>query len=486
MMQKTSTTGQSCGDQAGAQIFFSKTTSHGAFSSKPGRTRTIVLTCAILWSCFLQLSSSQTKKPILIDSIFSQPDKLQLRFRPMGNYAASTFTSHIRIPFDYSALLHLQKRMIEHMDACIPDLNRFNFKLDQYDRAMLNSMFELYKSDINQVFKLFHDLLASLPHVPERQRRQWDIASFIAATSSLTLSTYNTVQISKLETAIEAQKQKTDLLADIVKLHEQHLHQLDKMIKDIGKEIQALKVHSGLHFSIDRAIAQVISDTNKLPAVVAIFERVIHSAIDQKLAPGALSVDILERIINHIKDTAATNKFQNFIHQPSGLYKLETSFIHRPEEQTVILILHVPFVEAENLLPLYEFISLPIYFNFSSNVSVIPDVGKSDLIAIGNMEAFQTLSTSDLANCKRLGQTFFCEGRSVLQTNIVQDCLSSLYLGSTTLIKANCKFRIDSTREKIYSLGKNTWVVYTIGTIATNQVCPKTGTLSPMTIKSGQ
>jgi hypothetical protein len=258
------------------------------------------------------------------------------------------------------------------------------------------------------------------------------------------------------------------------------------MMEDIGKEIQALKVQSGLHFSIDRAITQGISDTNKLWAVIAIFERVIHSAFDQKLAPGALSVDVLKKIINHIKDTAATNKFQNFIHQPSDLYKLKTSFIHHPEEQTVILILYVPFVEAENLLPRYEFISLPIYFNFSWNISVIPDVGKSNLIAIGNTEAFQTLSTSDLANCKRLGQTFLCKGRSVLQTNIVQDCLGSIYLGSATLIKANSKFCIDSTREKIYSLGNNTWVVYSIGTIATNQVCPKAGTLSPLTIKSGQ
>jgi hypothetical protein len=32
---------------------------------------------------------------------------------------------------------------------------------------------------------------------------------------ALTLSTYNTVQISKLENAIEAQKQQSDLLADI-------------------------------------------------------------------------------------------------------------------------------------------------------------------------------------------------------------------------------------------------------------------------------
>ncbi len=118
--------------------------------------------------------------------------------------------------------------MIERMDRCIPDLDHFDFKLDQYNRAMLNSTFEQYKYDIRQVFNLFQDLLASLPHVPERQQRQWDIASFVAATAALTLSMHNTVQISKLETAIEAQKQKTDLLADIVKLHEQHLHQLDQ------------------------------------------------------------------------------------------------------------------------------------------------------------------------------------------------------------------------------------------------------------------
>jgi hypothetical protein len=56
------------------------------------------------------------------------------------------------------------------MDHCIPDLDRFDFKLDQYNRAMLNSTFELYKSDIKQIFKLFNNLLACLPQVPEHQR----------------------------------------------------------------------------------------------------------------------------------------------------------------------------------------------------------------------------------------------------------------------------------------------------------------------------
>ena len=73
----------------------------------------------------------------------------------MGHYAASTFTSHVRIPFDYSALLKLQDQMIERMDNCIPDLEKFNLKISEYNRNTLNSTFELYKSDLKQVFKPF-------------------------------------------------------------------------------------------------------------------------------------------------------------------------------------------------------------------------------------------------------------------------------------------------------------------------------------------
>ncbi len=171
------------------------------------------------------------------------------------------------------------------------------------------------------------------------------------------------------------------------------------------------------------------------------------------------------------------------MHKPADLYKLEVSFIHRPEEHTIILILHVPFVEAEQLLPLHEFVSLPIHFNFSANISVVPDVGKADLIAIGDTETFQTLSSSDLAGCRWL---VFCEGRSVVKTNLVHDCLRSLFLASSTLIKANCKFQISDTREKIFSLGNKTWLVYSVGTIATNQVCLKAKTTSPVTISLGQ
>ncbi len=330
--------------------------------------------------------------------------------------------------------------MNTRLDDFFDVLHKWNFTpLPELDTETLKSTFQLYKGNTNKIFKLFQDLLTSLPHVHERQCRQWDVASFVAATAALSLTTYNMVQISKLETAIEAQQAKTDLLTDISKLHEQHLHKLDGMVDDIGKELQVVKIQQNFMVRVDRVIAQINSDEHKLRAVIATFERIIIMAFNQRLAPGALSTDVLNQIIFHINNIANSNNFHKSVHEPADLYKLEVSFIHGPEDYTIILVLHVPFVEAEHLLPLYEFVSLPIHFNFSANISVVPDVGRADLIAIGDTKTFQTLSSSDLAGCRRLGQTFFCSGSSVLKTNLVHNCLGSLFLGTATLIKTKMK-----------------------------------------------
>jgi len=196
-----------------------------------------------------------------------------------------------------------------------------------------------------------------------------------------------------------------------------------------------------------------MSAEHKLRAVITTFERIIITAFNQKLAPGALSTDVLNQIVYHINNIAAKNAYNMFVHEPTDLYNLEVSFIHRPEEHTIILILHVPFVVAAHLLTLSEFVSLPIWTLPGANV---------------------------------WGSTFSCEGCTVLKTNIVNDCMGSLFLAGATLIKANCKFRILDTREKIFSLGNNTWLVNSVGTIATNHECLKPRSSSPLTISSGQ
>jgi hypothetical protein len=128
----------------------------------------------------------------------------------------------------------------------------------------MKSTFQLYKDNTNEIFRLFHNLLTSLPHVQERHCRQWDVASFVAATAALSLATYKTIQISKLETAIEAHQTKTDLLTDISKLHEQHLHKLDGMVDDIGNELQVVRMQHLFRVRLDRIIAQMMNTNSEL------------------------------------------------------------------------------------------------------------------------------------------------------------------------------------------------------------------------------
>jgi len=65
--------------------------------------------------------------------------------------------------------------------------------------------------------------------------------------------------------------------------------------------------------SIDQILAQINLDEQKLLAVVATFEHLIHMAFDQKLAAGVISQDVLVTIMDHIKDVANTNGFHNFV-----------------------------------------------------------------------------------------------------------------------------------------------------------------------------
>jgi hypothetical protein len=146
---------------------------------------------------------------------------------------------------------------------------------------------------------------------------------------------------------------------------------------------------------------------------------------------------------------------------------------------------HIPLVSNANLLELYEFLPLPIHFNFSANISITPDVGQNNLLAIGHSKSFQTISSSDLHSCLHLGDTFFCKGRKVMETSLKKSCLGSLYLANSDAIQNSCKFKIAEASERIFELAENTWAVYSTGTINTNQVCQAKNSIQTRQINSG-
>jgi hypothetical protein len=235
---------------------------------------------------------------------------------------------------------------------------------------------------------------------------------------------------------ISALKSKTDLLVDVSHLHEAHLHHLEEKTNATNKLLaDMLEANVWFTAKITDAIEK------KFQSVVHHHENVVKSAQHHQLAPGALPHDVLDEILNHTLAVAKKRNMVSFINYALDLFQVEVSHLYDPKTLQFMLIIHIPLVSNTNLLKLYEFLPLPIHFNFSANISVTPDVGQNNLLAIGHSKSFQTISSTDLHSCLHLGDTFFCKGRKVMETSLQKSCLGSLYLANAEAIQTTWKFQ---------------------------------------------
>jgi hypothetical protein len=415
-------------------------------------------------------------EPKLLDSNFVEPSKLQLLFRPSGKYAASTHYIHIRVPFNFSRLTLMP-------DIIFDRYHRYIEIWPEPHKTQVEQIAELSRSCLADKHNDFNNMLDALPQheVVTREKRFLDLVSLGMSTAALTLASFNSAKISHLETQIVNNNKRLDHLVDITALHENHFKAVDQKLDDMATQLAHILRYDKVKFSKLTDLME-----QKFGTAVAISERLIHTAYANRLSPGALDHEALVAAVKYVNEIAQNSDMLSFVHKPSDLFLVETSYIYKPEDKTFVLVLHVPLVTPHNLMPLYEFIPLPVHFNFSGNVSVTPEVGINNMIAVGHSQSYQELSSTDLQGCNKMGETYFCKGRNVLLTDLTKTCLGALYLADNKNIQGRCKFSIGGAQEKIFRLDSNTYVVYSLGKISTNHVCPKAKTISAVQISSGQ
>ena len=415
-------------------------------------------------------------EPKLLDSNFVEPSKLQLLFRPSGKYAASTHYIHIRVPFNFSRLTLMP-------DIIFDRYHRYIEIWPEPHKTQVEQIAELSRSCLADKHNDFNNMLDALPQheVVTREKRFLDLVSLGMSTAALTLASFNSAKISHLETQIVNNNKRLDHLVDITALHEKHFKAVDQKLDDMATQLAHILRYDKVKFSKLTDLME-----QKFGTAVAISERLIHTAYANRLSPGALDHEALVAAVKYVNEIAQNSDMLSFVHKPSDLFLVETSYIYKPEDKTFVLVLHVPLVTPHNLMPLYEFIPLPVHFNFSGNVSVTPEVGINNMIAVGHSQSYQELSSTDLQGCNKMGETYFCKGRNVLLTDLTKTCLGALYLADNKNIQGRCKFSIGGAQEKIFRLDSNTYVVYSLGKISTNHVCPKAKTISAVQISSGQ
>ena len=231
---------------------------------------------------------------------------------------------------------------------------------------------EISRSCLTDKLNDFNDILDALPQceVITKDKRFLNLVALGMSAAALTLSTFNLARILTLETQILNNNKRFDHLVDITSLHENHFWGVDKKLDNVADKLATLIKINKVHLAKMTNFME-----QKFGTAVAISERLIHMAYNNRLAPGALHHEALTEIVKYVNEIPQNSDLLSFVHQPSDLFLVETSNIYKLDKMFFVLVLHVPLVTPHNLMPLYEFIPFLVHFNFSGNVPITPEVG---------------------------------------------------------------------------------------------------------------
>ncbi len=178
---------------------------------------------------------------------------------------------YVRIPFNFTTVFNTKTLIAEVYDKL----------LDQHEepfKSITKSVTDVSLATIKSLLEDFQDIIKALPQkseisMPGRPKCFIVIGISIAA---MAMSTFNTVRIIQLDTEIHTLKEKTDLMLDMVHLHEKHLHHLDEKLEQTNKLLADL-LESNIWFS--SKVTNVIQ--KKFQSVVHHHENVVKSAQHQ-------------------------------------------------------------------------------------------------------------------------------------------------------------------------------------------------------------
>ncbi len=149
--------------------------------------------------------------------------KPKLFFKNIGKYAATSKYIHVRIPFNFTTVFNTKQAIAGVYDQLLAQHNEL-FK------SITKSVTDVSLSIIEGSLEEFCDIIKALPQkteisMPGRPKCFIAIGISIAA---MAMSTFNTVRITQLNEEISTIKEKTDLILDVVHLHEKHLHYIEE------------------------------------------------------------------------------------------------------------------------------------------------------------------------------------------------------------------------------------------------------------------
>ena len=405
--------------------------------------------------------------PIIMDetaNVKSAPNTHTTIFNPVGKYATDVQYQLVRIPIHFAPIKKAQD------DISIFMHNVKNLVKTRATEVPITQIIELANHTLGTIKYRTKNMILNLPtssfspHGSEKKR----FLNLIFGITATAFGISNGLQISKLNAQMATLNARTDMLVDITQLHENHLRSLDVQMNNTANILTDFVKYN------PAVASQAL--TGMLMTLQNVQNR-IEDGLDQaqvhRLSHKLFTNDVLESIKANIEVTATKNNLISFVKQTTDLFQIPLSYVYQPGNETVSLILHVPFVKQENLLQMHQYLPFPLSHDLSPNHSVTPAVGQNDILAYSGYETYKIVSQSDLAACHKMGEVYFCKGRNDLRTDIQQTCLGALFLQQPKGIQSQCKFEIQNAKEQVFKLAYNKWSVATQKQYTTHMVCNK-------------
>ena len=315
-----------------------------------------------------------------------------------------------------------------------------------------------------------------------REKRQLflGIAMALGIVSS-GMSIYNTAQIAKIYSTLS--KQKSDTINGFKNVAHA-LHEEDHAIHQLTKNINVLKTTCKYVLErIDNETNQINSLTNILSLVTLVnnlnaellaWGRGLDSLSNGRLHPTLINTDRLTKSHKQIVEKARKVGLRPIHEEISYLFKNPISYLATDEEE-IILFVHVPLVEQDPL-SLYEYLPIPKQIG---NIFVTIESTKTILASDHQGQYGMEFSELDLIRCQtedlRSGKLFICPNTNLMQNQVRQTCLGSLFFGHSKEALEKCLYfpqKLESQEEFAKQISLDKIVFSSKENITIIETCP--------------
>ena len=315
------------------------------------------------------------------------------------------------------------------------------------------------------------------------------------------LGLYSAYEVEQLKKSLNEQGKNHNLLVHITKRQEERIHRIAENMNSI---VQLIKMMIDYNPALIAAHINTQLDLfeSRLGRVAMAVQQLQH----RRLSTSVLDTSQLTELHKSVSEVAKARGYVLMPERLSDYFQLEASYLRQGED--VLIMLHVPCVNKDQMLTIYKYIPFPYplqssieqenitiaemlsqregQFNTVKHNKILDQeidsliiIPEAEMIAVGRGDKYKILTQGDLDNCIKRNRVHLCERHQVLHTDLANSCLGSIYTRNEQGVRNNCKLQRKRMRETVYQLSATDHLLFTPSPYLTRIDC-KNGSQFPL------